>query len=136
MNRFITELYDGFFVDSTLAQVREVVNAGLANIDMDFARDLWLNLVRWDASRSRAVLAAMNVPLLLIQSTFLDTNLKRRSLAPDQSTPWLDEIKQAAKDVTVAIIPGVGHFPMLEAPQQTNNAILGFVRRLASNTGD
>lgn len=132
MAHFVEQLYSGFFVDSTPADVRELVNAGLANINLEFARDLWLNLVRWDASRSRTVLTTMNVPLLAIQSTYLDTNLKRVSLAPDQSTPWLEEIKSAAKDVTVAIIPQVGHFPMLEAPQQTNNAILNFMRRIAS----
>lgn len=136
MARFTEQLYAGFYVDSTAAGVRDLVNAGLANINMDFARELWLDLVRWDALRARAVLAAMKAPLLLIQSTYLNVNLERVSLAPNQSTPWLDEIKKAAKDVTVAIVPGVGHFPMLEAPQQTNDAILSFVRRLAGNDGD
>ncbi len=136
MTRFTEQLYSGFYVDSTPASVRDLVNAGLAKINMDFARELWLNLVRWDALRARAVLAAMKAPLLLIQSTYLNVNLERVSLAPNQSTPWLDEIQKAAKDVTVAIVPGVGHFPMLEAPQQTNDAILSFVRRLAGNDGD
>ncbi len=136
MARFTEQLYAGFYVDSTAAGVRDLVNAGLANINMDFARELWLNLVRWDALRARAVLAAMKAPLLLIQSTYLNANLERVSLAPNQSTPWLDEIKKAANNATIAVVPGVGHFPMLEAPQQTNDAILSFVRRLAGNDGD
>lgn len=136
MTRFTEQLYSGFYVDSTPASVRDLVNAGLANINMDFARELWLNLVRWDALRARAVLAAMKAPLLLIQSTYLNANLERVSLAPNQSTPWLDEIKKAANNATIAVVPGVGHFPMLEAPQQTNDAILSFVRRLAGNDGD
>ncbi len=136
MARFTEQLYAGFYVDSTAASVRDLVNAGLANINMDFARELWLNLVRWDALRARAVLAAMKAPLLLIQSTYLNANLERVSLAPNQSTPWLDEIKKAANNATIAVVPGVGHFPMLEAPQQTNDAILSFVRRLAGNDGD
>ncbi len=136
MTRFTEQLYSGFYVDSTPASVRDLVNAGLAKINMDFARELWLNLVRWDALRARAVLAAMKAPLLLIQSTYLNANLERVSLAPNQSTPWLDEIKKAANNATIAVVPGVGHFPMLEAPQQTNDAILSFVRRLAGNDGD
>ncbi len=136
MARFTEQLYAGFYVDSTAASVRDLVNAGLANINMDFARELWLNLVRWDALRARAVLAAMKAPLLLIQSTYLNANLERVSLAPNQSTPWLDEIKKAANNATIAVVPGVGHFPMLEAPQQTNDAILSFARRLARNDGD
>ncbi|MGD2140770.1 MAG: alpha/beta hydrolase [Burkholderiales bacterium] len=130
MDAFIEELYKGFYVDSTPAEIRDFVNAGIPAIKVDFARELWLNLVRWDASRSRALLASIGVPLLAIQTTFLDANLKRVSLAPGQTTPWLDEIRNAVNDLTIAIVPGVGHFPMLEAPRQTNDAITKFVRRL------
>lgn len=133
MDRFVKDLYTGFFVASTPASVRNFVNAGLPAIDLEFARRLWPNVVRWDASRSQTVLATIDVPLLLIQSTYLDTDLKRVSLALDQSTPWVDQIKSLAKDVAVTVIPGVGHFPMLEAPQQTNEAISSFVRRLAGS---
>jgi pimeloyl-ACP methyl ester carboxylesterase len=132
MHAFIDQLYRGFFVDSTPAAVRDMINAGIASIDLDFARKLWLNLVRWDASRALAVLATVDVPLLLIQSTYLDAALARVSLAPGQSTPWLDQVRQTARDVSVAIVPGVGHFPMLEAPRQTNDAIASFVQGLDS----
>ena len=131
MDHFIEQLYNGFFVKTTPAAIRDFVNAGLPAINMDFARKLWLNLVRWDASRARALLATIDVPALVIQSTFLDANLKRVSLVSGQTTPWTDEISKAVKDVTVTVVPGVGHFPMLEAPQQTNDAISRFLRRLA-----
>jgi len=136
MNSFVAQLYNGFYVESTPAQIRAFVNAGMPEISMEFARRLWLNLVRWDASRSRALLASIDVPLLAIQSTFLDTNLKRVSLEPGQTTPWLDEIRNAVDDVTVEIVPGVGHFPMLEAPQATNRVISRFVGRFAESRGE
>lgn len=136
IDRFVQQLYDGFFVDSTSGTVRDYVNAGLPGINMDFARKLWPNLVRWDASRSRAVLATIDVPALVIQSTSLDADLKRVSLVPGQTTSWTEAVTNSVKDATVTVVQGVGHFPMLEAPQQTNDAILSFVRRLTGSTGD
>ena len=126
MDVFLKQLYDGFFVDTTPGVIRDVVNAGLPGIKMDFARELWFNLVRWDASRFRALLSNIDVPLLLIQSTFLDPDLKRMSLAPGQITPWMDEVAKAVQGVSMKVVPGVGHFTMLEAPQQTNDAIAQF----------
>jgi len=129
MDGFLERLYEGFFVESTPAAVRAFVNGGLPDINRGFAKRLWPNLVRWDALRSRALLATIDVPALVIQSTGLDENLKRVSLASGQTAPWMDAVSTAINDVTVKVVPGVGHFPMLEAPQQTNDAISNFVRR-------
>ena len=122
-------IYDGFFVDSTPAAVRAAVNARRASVDLDFAQRLWLDLVRWDAARCRAALQAVNVPALVIQSTYLNGEMKRVSLLPGQSAPWSDTVAKTVKDVTVTIIPGIGHFPMLEAPRETNEAIASLCRK-------
>lgn len=122
-------IYDGFFVDSTPAAVRAAVEARRTAVDLDFAQRLWLDLVRWDATRARAALEAVNVPALVIQSTYLNTEMKRVSLSSGQSAPWPDIVARTVKDATVTIIPGVGHFPMLEAPRETNEAIAKFVGR-------
>lgn len=132
MDGIAAGIYDGFFVDSTPAAVRAAVNARRASADLDFAQRLWLDLVRWDAAHSRAALQAVNVPALVIQSTYLNTEMKRVSLSPGQSAPWPDTVAKTVKDVTVAIIPGIGHFPMLEAPRETNEAIAKFVQKVSS----
>jgi pimeloyl-ACP methyl ester carboxylesterase len=135
MERFLEQFYDGFFVESTPAAVRDFVYSGLAVTRMGFAMKLWPNVVRWDASRSHALLETIDVPALVIQSTALDENLKRVSLEQGQTAPWMDAVSKAVKDVTIVVVPGVGHFPMLEAPQQTSDAISNFVRRLTENNG-
>ncbi len=134
MQGFIRNLYEGFFVATTPPAAREFVMAGIPRIRMEFAKKLWPNVVRWDGARSRPVLAGIGVPALVIQSTTLDTELNRASLSPGQSTPWVDAVSQALSDVTVTVIEGVGHFPMLEAPHTTNDAILEFVRRVGANS--
>jgi len=129
----VARIYEGFFVEITSAAVRAPIDARRAAIDLDFARRLWLDLVRWDASRATAALSKVNVPALVIQSTYLNTELKRVSLVPGQSAPWPEAVSKAVKDVTYTVISGVGHFPMSEAPRETNAAIAGFVRRLCEN---
>ena len=130
MRQFLDTFYHGFFAESTALAISESIWAHFPSIDIPFAQELWLNMIRWDASQSRSILTTLGMPVLVIQSTFLDSDLKRISLSPGQSSTWVDEVSKAVSDVTIKIIEGVGHFPMLEAPEQTNEAILRFMRRL------
>jgi pimeloyl-ACP methyl ester carboxylesterase len=129
---FIDRLYDDFHVATTPQAVRDAVNAHRPAIDLDFAQRLWFDLVRWDATYARARLAALAVPALAIQSTYLDAAMQRASLPPGASSPWTDAVMQTAQDARLSVIPGVGHFPQLEAPVQMNDAIRQFVRQLPS----
>lgn len=40
------------------------------------------------------------------------------------TSPWLEFLK--AKGAKVEVIPGVGHFTQLEAPERVNQLIAGF----------
>ncbi len=68
-----------------------------------------------------AALAAVKVPLLLVQSTRMLGGGKRAPLQVGESTPWLDLVRRQAPHARIEIIPGMGHFPQLEAPQIVNN---------------
>jgi len=130
MQQFLDKFYRGFFAENTPSAIRKSVWTHFASIDMNFARALWLDMIRWDASQSRLVLGTIDVPALVIQSTFLDSDLQRISLSPGQSSTWVDEVSEVVDDVTVQIIEGIGHFPMLEAPEKTNEEILRFMQRI------
>jgi pimeloyl-ACP methyl ester carboxylesterase len=72
-------------------------------------------------------LASVRVPLLAIQSTVRDpVTLKRKSLEANESSGWLDLLRERVKDARIEVIPGVGHFTMLDAPQRVNELISGF----------
>jgi pimeloyl-ACP methyl ester carboxylesterase len=126
----VNQLYDGFFVDSTPPAMRDRLRAHIPAVDLEFSRRLWLDLIRWDAERSPAVLATLDVPVLVVQSTALDTQLRRVSLMPGQSAPWPDAVLAAVKGAQLVVIPGVGHFPMVEAPEETHQALRNFLSRL------
>jgi pimeloyl-ACP methyl ester carboxylesterase len=130
MDGFIARLYDGFFVADTNSAVREAINARRTAIDFDFARELFLDIVRFDAARSHTLLEALGVPALVIQSSALDPALHRVSLQPGATSPWAEAVRARARDVTTVVIPGGGHFPTLEAPEATNAAIAAFVEQI------
>jgi len=90
---------------------------------------LWPRLARWDAAHMDAALAAVRVPLMAIQSTTRDAQLRRTPLKPGESSSWLDLLRQKVPSAKIEIISGVGHFPQLEAAETVNRLIAGFVQK-------
>ena len=87
----------------------------------------------WDALGLDVALGTVppTVPVLAIQSTFHDHKTKRLSLSPETTTtPWLDHLRQYLPQLEVTIVPGVGHFNMVEAPDQISAAIRHFAEKL------
>jgi pimeloyl-ACP methyl ester carboxylesterase len=91
---------------------------------------LWLSMVAWDVRRMTRVLERVRVPLLAVQSTAMSPERGRVPLAAGESSPWLDLVRRHAPRTEVEIVPGVGHFSMLEAPGRVNAALAAFVARL------
>ena len=87
---------------------------------------LWTDMVRWDATQLDAALDAVRVPLLAVQSTWITPERKRLPLKAGDTSPWLDLLR--ANDARIEIVPGVGHFTMLEAPDEVNRLIAAFGR--------
>ena len=84
-------------------------------------------LSRWDAQHMNAALAAVQVPLMVIQSTYMGPTLKRESLQAGQSSPWLDRVREYAPNARIEIISGAGHFVHMEVAEQVNALIKNFL---------
>ena len=80
-------------------------------------------MVRWDAAQLDAALAAVQAPLLVIQSTTIGAEKKRVPLRAGETTPWLDLVRSRVRGARVEVIPGVGHFTQIEAPERVNALI-------------
>jgi pimeloyl-ACP methyl ester carboxylesterase len=74
-----------------------------------------------------AALAAVQVPLMVIQSTYMGSTLKRESLQAGQSSPWLDRVREYAPNARIEIVSGAGHFVHMEAAEQVNALIQNFL---------
>jgi pimeloyl-ACP methyl ester carboxylesterase len=84
----------------------------------------------WDAAKMESTLANLRIPLLVIQSTGFNENLVRYSLKGGDKTAWLELVKRLVQTAVIEIIPGHGHFIMLEAPEQTSELIYSFIEKL------
>ena len=91
---------------------------------------LWPALCRWDAGEMDAALAAVKVPVLVIQSTTRNAALQRAPLKAGERSPYLDMIKQALPEAKTAVIPDTGHFTQLEAADEVNRLIADFAAKL------
>jgi pimeloyl-ACP methyl ester carboxylesterase len=114
-----------FFVWSPVA---EHVLRRSEELSADAGAALWPRMARWDASRLEEALGAVRVPLMVIQTTFLDASRKRAPLKAGQSTPYLDLIRSKVPGARIEVLPGVGHFPQLEVPGEVNRLIADFLK--------
>jgi pimeloyl-ACP methyl ester carboxylesterase len=53
---------------------------------------------------------------------------KRAPMQRGQSSPYLDLLKERIPGVRMEVLPGLGHFPQIEAPEQVNRLIEEFCR--------
>jgi pimeloyl-ACP methyl ester carboxylesterase len=127
---FMDKLFTGMFVQTSPDDLRSKVMNRLPTLNQQYAGDLFVNITRWDASQAISALSSIKVPVLVLQATYINPEFKRAPIEDGMSTPWVDMVKKEAPKTTVRIITGSGHFAMMEKPDQTNQAILSFVKGL------
>jgi pimeloyl-ACP methyl ester carboxylesterase len=81
---------------------------------------LFPSLARWDAGQMVTALGAVRVPLLAIQSTSMSPERKRGPMRAGETSPWLDLLRERVPGVRIEILPGLGHFPQIEAAERVN----------------
>jgi pimeloyl-ACP methyl ester carboxylesterase len=121
----------GFFADMFLAEcdpaVKDrIISRALALPESIGAR-LFAHIVGWDARAMDAALSRVTVPLLVIQSTYVNPERTRVPLSPGASTPWLELVRHHVPTAQIEIISGAGHFTMLDKPQAVNQLLAAFV---------
>ena len=67
----------------------------------------------------------------MLQSTYVDSNLKRVPLRAGMTTRWMDAIASSVAKSEAKIVPNAGHFAMIEGAQIVNAEIGKFAARLA-----
>jgi len=112
-----------FFTPSALA---EAIVVRALRQSAEFGPMLWPSMARWDAASMDASLGAVRAPVLVIQSTTRNADLKRSRLKAGESSPYLDLLRQGLQNVRIEVVPGVGHFTQLEAAQTVNRLISEF----------
>jgi pimeloyl-ACP methyl ester carboxylesterase len=125
---FARRLFDEMFIVSSDPKLKATIMDRALQLRSEIGGTLFPRMVGWDARRMEAALSAVRVPLMIIQSTTMSAERIRVSLSHTQSSPWLDLVKARAPGARIEIVPGVGHFPHLEAPAKVNALIADFAK--------
>lgn len=126
--------FSEMFFDDRQPEVRESVLARVRAMDPGFARDLYLAAVAWDPARGEETLRGIDVPVLVLQTTYNDERLQRRPLQPGIRTPFMEAVSGLIADAEIKVIPGCGHFVLDEAPDVVTSELRAFATRVADNT--
>jgi len=128
---FAERFFADMFLDSDRSDARRNVIARLARFDAAFGRALYLDSIGWDDARGIETLTGIEVPVLVVQSTFVDGG-RRLPLAPGMTTPFMELVTAHVPQATTNVICGCAHFPMFEAPDAVNRALWAFAERVTS----
>ena len=126
----LRDLFEQMFTARSDPDTVAAVIARALAVPEDVGRALLLSLVRYDVDKLGGVLERAAKPLLVLQTTFVDQNRKRASMSPGQTTSYLDLIRAKVPGARIEVLPGLGHFPQLDAPARTNRAIERFIASL------
>jgi len=128
--KFAENLFRQMFFEQTPASERLVQRAVRQSAEIGAA--LWPRMARWDAAVLETALTAVRAPVLVIQTTTRNERGERGPLQAGQSSPYLDLLKSKIPGVKTEVLPGLGHFPQLEAPERVNALIADFARSAAA----
>jgi pimeloyl-ACP methyl ester carboxylesterase len=89
-----------------------------------------LSMVRYDVDMLATALERVNKPLLVLQTTFINDQRERTSLAAGQITSYLQFVRAKVPAAHIEALPGLGHFPQIEAPAKINCVLASFIATL------
>jgi pimeloyl-ACP methyl ester carboxylesterase len=118
--------FDAMFVGNSDPALREHTLARVRTLDPEFGRKLYLEAVGWDPVRGKETLRRLEVPVLVIQSTHLDSQFRRMPLTQATPTPFMDAVASLCAQSEAKVITGCGHFPMMEAADTVNQYLREF----------
>jgi pimeloyl-ACP methyl ester carboxylesterase len=127
-------LFQQMFTSRSDAKTAAAVLERALALPEDVGQALLLSLVRYDVDKLEGALERMARPLLVLQATAINEKRERASMTAGQTTPYLDFIRTNVPAASIGVVPGVGHFPQLEAPAETNRAIERFIASLRCQT--
>ena len=128
---FLAASFSAMFDPDGDPHVREQVLSRMARVKREFAEPLLIESVQnWHAATAAQVLAGIDVPCLMLQSTEIDASFRFKRLEAGCGTPWTDLVTRKVPQAELRIIPNAGHFVQIEAAELVNEHLLAFGSRI------
>lgn len=121
---FAESMFSMMFTGHSDAQTKNNIMQRAAGMPTDRFREQLRLMMMWDAGRYATVMSQIRVPISILQSTRVDADRQRRTLAAgDTTTDYLEQLKQLVPQATIQIVADCGHFTQLDAVDDTNAAL-------------
>jgi pimeloyl-ACP methyl ester carboxylesterase len=117
---------DMFVQHSDPAVKQRIIERALALPEATGAA-LFSRLAGWDAQYLDMALSQVAVPILVMQSTYVNLDGARVALQPGENTPYLNLIRRRVPTAQIEVISGAGHFSMLDAPEAVDRRLEEFM---------
>ncbi len=128
---FTQRLFNDMFLEGSDRAARERIVARAKKVDPRLREELFVDMVRWDLTKARDALKQIAVPALVLQSTSFNNELKRVSLPPGMTTPWMDAVAASVPKSQAKVVPNAGHFTMIDAARVVSEEIGKFAAAVA-----
>ena len=129
---FFDRLFTQMFTSASDAETRDATVARARRLPQHVGLELVPQMSVWDTDFAARALSSTKVPVKVLQSTHLDKNRNRVPLRPGEGSPWPELVKQLAPQAEINILPGVGHFTMLEAADEVNHQLEAMLAKFVS----
>ena len=126
----VRPLFTGMFNEKSDPQLKDRLVRRAFTVPQAVGLAFFPTMIGWDARRAEEALEKVRVPMLVLQSTFTNAQRVRVSLEPGADNYWFQVVRKHAPAAMIQIVPGVGHFTMLEAADEVTHAIQGVLDRL------
>ncbi|MGH1360560.1 MAG: alpha/beta fold hydrolase [Burkholderiaceae bacterium] len=127
---FANKMFEKMFTEKSNPADRELIVKRAGAVPYKVFCELISNMACWDAGRMQAVLEQLKIPLAVVQSSRVTPERERFCLKPGESTPYLDLVRRSVPHASIQVVPDIGHFTQLDAPQSVNEAIEAVMGRL------
>jgi pimeloyl-ACP methyl ester carboxylesterase len=116
---FADALFTQMFLEPSAPHAVDIIKRA-KRLPAEVGTALFPSMARWDAGKFASAIAAVQCPMLAIQSTSMSPERKRTPMRAGQTSAWLDLLREHVRGVRIEILPGLGHFPQIEAPDRVN----------------
>jgi pimeloyl-ACP methyl ester carboxylesterase len=125
------DMFEQMFTAKSDPEVSAAIISRALTLPEAIGKALLLELIRYDTYQLETTLAETTVPVLALQSTATNAQRHRATMSRGETSPYLDMLRRIVPHVTVDIVPDTGHFPQLDAAEDTNASIAKFLAKLS-----
>jgi pimeloyl-ACP methyl ester carboxylesterase len=122
---------DNMFVKGGDPALNKRIVARAKKVDPKLREELFVDMIRWDLTRASDALKQITVPVLVLQSTYFNSELKRVPLQEGMTTPWMDSVAVRVPKSQAKVVPNAGHFAIIEAARTISGEIGKFSAEVA-----